>query len=209
MWLTLDGGVYRRIHHLIVPSKNGTSQIDHLLVSPYGIFIIETKNIQGWIFGSANQPHWTQSLYGKNYSFQNPLKQTFRQKRVLSEYLCLSESLIHTVVYFAGNCKFRSQFPHNVLESGLSTYIKRYQKIILSPEEISRILQKLNKLALESPLTSRDHLNSLRERHSSTAICPKCGSKLIEKTARKGPMAGSKFLGCEKYPRCRFTRNID
>ena len=59
----------------------------------------------------------------------------------------------------------------------------------------------------ESTLTNRDHIKSLRERHSSTTVCPKCGSNLVERTARNGPNAGSKFLGCENYPKCRFTKN--
>ena len=52
MWMTLDADVYRRNHNVIIPSINGTTQIDHILVSPYGVFIVETKNMKGWIFGS-------------------------------------------------------------------------------------------------------------------------------------------------------------
>jgi len=73
MWLSLNSKVYQRFHDIIIPAKNGTTQIDHLLVSPYGLFIVETKNKKGWIFGSEDQQKWTQSLYGNNYSFQNPL----------------------------------------------------------------------------------------------------------------------------------------
>ena len=98
MWLSLDKHVYRRFHDVIIPSKKGTTQIDHLLVSPYGLFIVETKNKKGWIFGSGDQPKWTQSVYGRKYSFQNQLRQTFRQKKVLSEYLQIDESTIQTVV---------------------------------------------------------------------------------------------------------------
>ncbi|MEP6645983.1 MAG: topoisomerase DNA-binding C4 zinc finger domain-containing protein [Saprospiraceae bacterium] len=51
-------------------------------------------------------------------------------------------------------------------------------------------------------------LKSLTERHSSTTVCPRCGSILVERTARNGTNAGSKFLGCEGYPKCRFTKKI-
>ena len=81
MWLSLDAKIYRRYHDVIIPTANGTTQIDHLLVSPYGLFIVETKNFKGWIFGSENQAKWTKSIYGKKYSFQNPLRQTFRQNK--------------------------------------------------------------------------------------------------------------------------------
>lgn len=207
MWLTLDARVYRRFHDVIIPGNNGTTQIDHLLISPYGLFIVETKNIKGWIFGSESQSKWTQSLYRKKYSFQNPIRQTFRQKKILSKYLGLDESLIRTVIYFVGDCKFKTHLPVNVIKSGLGRYIKQFRDCILSPEEINCVVVALEQHVSESSLTTRDHVRSLRDRHNSTTVCPKCGSNLIERTAKKGPNEGSKFLGCENYPRCRFTRN--
>ena len=207
MWLSLNKEVYRRFHNLIIPSKNGTTQIDHLLVSPYGLFIVETKNKKGWIFGSEDQSKWTQSIYGKKYSFQNPLRQTFRQKKILSEYLGVDESIIRTVVFFVGDCKFKTRLPENVLNSRLGKYIKQFKNPTIDPLEIDRIALQLQRHALETSLTNKDHIRSLRERHSSTTVCPKCGSNLVERTARKGPKTGSKFLGCENYPKCRFTKN--
>ena len=207
MWLSIDKEIYRRFHDVIIPAGNGTTQIDHILVSPYGLFIVETKNKKGWIFGSVDQPKWTQSIYGKKYSFQNPLRQTYRQKKVLSEYLELDESTIHTVVFFVGDCRFKTRLPDNVINSRLGKYIKQFQNNILTPLEVDKIVEKLENHISEATLTTRDHIRSLRERHSSTTVCPKCGSNLVERTARKGPNAGSKFFGCENYPRCRFTKN--
>jgi restriction system protein len=146
------------------------------------------------------------SPFGNNYPFQNPLRQTFRQKKVLSGYLELNESAIRTVVFFVGDCRFKTSLPNNVINSRLGKYIKQFKDRILVPQEVDRIVEKLEKHGSESSLTTRDHVRSLRERHSSTTVCPKCGSKLVERTARKGPNAGSEFLGCENYPRCRFTR---
>ena len=207
MWLSLDNKVYRRFHDVIIPAKNGTTQIDHILVSPYGLFIVETKNKKGWIFGCGDQPNWTQSIYGKKYSFQNPLRQAFRQKKVLSEYLELHEPVIHIVIFFVGDCEFKTSLPDNAINSRLGKYVKQFKDHVLKPEEINRIVKKLEKHVSESSFTARDHIHSLRERHSSTTVCPKCGSSLVERTARSGPNAGSKFLGCKKYPRCRFTKN--
>lgn len=36
-------------------------------------------------------------------------------------------------------------------------------------------------------------------------ICPKCGSKLVERTAKRGPNAGNTFWGCSNFPKCRYT----
>jgi len=207
MWLSLNANIYRRYHDVIIPSKNGTTQIDHLIVSPYGVFIVETKNIKGWIFGSENQAKWTQTLYRKKYSFQNPIRQTFRQKKILSEFLNIDESKIHTVINYVGDCKFKTSLPVNVIKSGLSRYIKQFRNHILSPEEISRLLKIIEKHILESTLTSKAHIRSLHERHNSITVCPKCGSNLVKRMAKKGTKAGLYFLGCGNYPRCRFTKN--
>jgi restriction system protein len=207
MWLSLDAKTYRKFHNVIIPAKSGTTQIDHILVSPYGLFIVETKNKKGWIFGSENQPTWTQTLYNKKYSFQNPLRQTFRQKKILSEFLGLNESIIHTIVYFVGDCKFKTPLPDNVIRSRLCRYIRRFHNRILSPHEVNRLAGALEQHISESPLTRRDHVRSLRERHESKTVCPRCGSDLVERTVKKGPDVGSKFLGCESYPKCRFAKN--
>jgi len=208
MWLSLDNKTYRRLNNVIIPSKNGTAQIDHLLVSPFGVFIIETKNIKGWIFGSESQSNWTQVLYGEKHSFQNPLRQTFRQKKVLSEYLEIEERFIHPIVYFAGDCKFKTALPFNVMKSGLCSYIRLYKERTLSSDDVTAILGKLDMLASDPALTTKEHIKSLHKRHSSTTVCPTCGSGLVERTGKSGSNAGSKFLGCKNYPRCRYTKKI-
>lgn len=209
MWISLDAHIYHRFHNVIVPSRNGTTQIDHVLVSPYGIFIVETKNRNGWIFGSEDQAKWTQTFYRKKYGFQNPLRQTYRQKKVLAEFLEIDESAIRTVVYFVGDCKFKTRLPDNVLKSGLGRYIKRFNRVVLGPDILARVCGTLEDHITQSHLTKRDHIRSLRNRHSSTTVCPKCGSGLVERTAKKGRNVGSKFLGCRSYPKCRFTKKIN
>jgi hypothetical protein len=208
MWLFLNKRTYKKFHNIIIPSPNGTTQIDHLVISPFGIFIIETKNKKGWIFGSAHQATWTQSIYGNSHSFQNPLKQTYRQKKILAGFLQIEEKAIQTVIYFAGDCRFKTQLPENVIRSRLSRYIKQFKKQTLTSGKVDQIVRTLEQHVSESELTKRDHIRSLRQRHQSKIICPKCGSELVERTAKKGPNAGRRFLGCENFPRCRFTKSV-
>ena len=71
---------------MLLPSGQGTTQIDHILVSPGGVFLIETKVMNGWVFGSPGQKQWTQSfaagrwsrmvgINSKQFKFYNPLMQ--------------------------------------------------------------------------------------------------------------------------------------
>ena len=181
LWLSLDKRSYSRYHDLIVPSRNGTAQIDHLLVSRYGVFIVESKNWRGWIFGSVNEPKWTRTLYGDKTRFQNPLRQTYRQQQVLSEFLSIDPSLIRVIVYFVGNCELKSIFPSNVICSDPGGYIKRFTSTVLSEDEVRRINSVLRTHVSGSRLKTKDHLVSLRIRHQSKTKCPKCGGELVER----------------------------
>lgn len=207
LWLSLNRKTYNRFHNLIIPGNNGTSQIDHLLVSKFGLFIIETKNAKGWIFGSESQAKWTQTFFTNKYSFQNPLRQTYRQRKILAEFLNLPESKIHEIIYFVGDCTFKTEMPKNVLQSGLGRYIRKFREPILSIELTDQINKKLSHHLSSNNLTGRMHRRSLKKRHTSTTICPKCGSELVERISKNGLNAGSKFLGCSNYPSCRFTKN--
>ena len=137
MRLRLDAETYRQIDNVIVPSRNGTTQIDHVLVSVFGIFVIETKNMKGWIFGSAENDTWTQVLVGKKYPFQNPLKQNYRHTRCLAEYLHLDHRVFHSVVWFIGDCTFKTAMPENVLASGLSGYIENFSARCLTEDQVA------------------------------------------------------------------------
>ena len=108
LWLSLNNDLYLRHHDVILPSKNGSAQIDHLLISPFGIFIVETKNLTGWIYGDATQSSWTQVIYRSKHKFQNPLRQTFRQKKIIAEFLGVSEKHIQPLVAFVGKCKLKT-----------------------------------------------------------------------------------------------------
>ncbi len=207
IWLWLPKTVYTRFHNIILPSSNGTTQIDHLIVSVYGLFIVETKNKKGWIFGSARQRVWTQVIFGKKYSFQNPINQTYRQRKVLSEYLEVNETKIYTVVFFVGDCRFKTDLPVNVIRSGISRYIKRFDREVFTTNEVSQIVNTLEAQIAKKEFSLRDHRRSLRRRHSSKTICPRCGSDLTIRTVKKGRRAGRQFYGCTSFPKCRYSRS--
>jgi hypothetical protein len=194
---------------VIVPAPNGTTQIDHLLLSRFGIFVIETKNINGWIFGNEKSKQWTQSLYGKKYKFQNPLHQNYRHTKALASYLNIDHDNIHSVVFFIGdNTKLKTDLPKNVMTHGLSAYIKSFQNNIFSTSEFNLYEQRISGLQ-KLNISTKEHVASLKSRYSSDSSCPKCGGELKQRQAKQGKSAGNNFLGCSNYPQCRYTKNIE
>ena len=88
--LLLDSKVYHVFNNVLVSVNGRTTQIDHVIVSRYGIFVLETKDKTGWIFGSENQREWTQVIFNDRYRFQNPLRQNYLHTKSLSEFLALT-----------------------------------------------------------------------------------------------------------------------
>jgi hypothetical protein len=204
-WLKLDSSKYKGFQNIIISTKNGTTQIDHVILSPFGIFVIETKNYNGWIFGSVNQKSWTQVLHGTKHSFQNPLHQNYLHTKTMSEHLKIDSSKIYSVVFFCGDAELKTNMPANVMTSGLSNYIKKFNNILFSDNELNHLEQQLLILK-DNQVSTKDHVSALKERYSSIITCPKCGKLLIKRTIKKGPQEGTEFLGCSGFPSCRYTK---
>lgn len=223
-WLLLDEKLYRRVSNVTLATGDGTTQIDHVIVSQYGVFVIETKNMSGWIFGGENDAQWTQTFHRKKHRFQNPLHQNAKHVRVLAEQFDIPQRAIHSVVVFVGEAEFKTRMPPNVRQhTGVVRYIQSFTPIVLSNEEVDRIVRQIGEQRLpETYDTHAQHVRNVRtaqERKAaakaeadaaarSSAVCPECGAALVERTAKQGANVGSKFLGCSTYPKCRYTLNL-
>ena len=81
------GEEYRIFNDIYVPKQDGQlTQVDHVVVSKYGVFVIETKNYSGWIFGSEKQKNWTQTIYKKKTRFYNPILQNNTHIKALQHF---------------------------------------------------------------------------------------------------------------------------
>ena len=207
--LFLDRSVYHTLNNVTLATANGTTQIDHVIVSRHGIFVIEAKNMKGWIFGNERDPQWTQSFTRAKFRFQNPLHQNYRHTRALADFLQVDHDKFHSVVMFWGEATLKTDMPPNVLTRGYTAYIKSKREVLFSDEEVAEMTEALTSGRLpKGRATRKAHLESLQNRHESTTTCPKCGGALVQRSARSGPNAGKPFLGCSTFPKCRFTRPV-
>ena len=170
MWLKLEKDVYHRLNNITLPLANGGStQIDHVIVSIYGIFVIETKNYKGWIFGNEKQRQWTQVIMGRKYKFQNPLRQNYLHIKTLADLLELDLSYFHSMIAFIGECelKTRDELPEHVLTSDMASYVKKKQHELLSEDEVRDIVEQIesNRFS-KSWKTNKQHRAYLKDKHS-------------------------------------------
>lgn len=204
----LDKEKYHLIKNVTLPTEDGTTQIDHIIVSVYGVFVVETKNMKGWIFGSANQKSWTQKIYRHSNKFQNPLHQNYKHTETLANLLELNDAQIFSVVVFVGDSTFKTEMPENVTYGrGYIRYIKTKTTPVLNPPQVEEIVQKIQSGRL-SPSFKTDrahvaHVKKIVSGKSEAKSCPKCGNKMVLREAKKGQNTGSKFWGCSNFPKCR------
>jgi len=239
MKLMLDKTQYCIVNNVTIPDDvGGTTQIDHVVVSRYGIFVVETKNMKGWIFGDDKSEKWTQQIFKVKNTFQNPLRQNYKHIKSLAAMLNLSDDLFIHVIVFVGECtlKNRDKLPPSVVQGGFSAvgFIKSCKDEKIPDSNIEDILA-----AIESGRKSRtlkthfEHVkhvkNIIADKEQNIVqtaeqnieqdiveniglqpilvqdepLCPKCGAKMVQRTATRGANTGNTFWGCSRYPKCK------
>ncbi|WP_417446106.1 nuclease-related domain-containing protein [Kangiella sp.] len=159
----LDPSRYTIFHDVTLSTHDGTTQIDHIIISRQGIFVIETKNYSGWIFGSEKDRFWTQVIYKNKNKFQNPLFQNYKHIKVLRDLLQLPIQYFHSVIVFADNSAFKTSLPANIIRDyQLNNYISRFDDVLLKDSQLFEVRCKIedNKLPAGAR-TNRIHRNNL------------------------------------------------
>lgn len=209
--LNFLGNEYISLNDILIKSSNGnTSQIDELVLSEYGIFIIETKNYKGWIFGNEKSENWTQVIFKEKHTFRNPIKQNWSHvyalKNVLSEF-----PNIHyfPIVVFTGDATLKgieSTVPV-IYSNRLNSTIKNLSsEKCLSQTEVEKIKLILESVEITEKMARKEHVKNIKQNivekqlKMENLICPRCNGELKLRNGRNG-----KFYGCSNYPRCRFT----
>lgn len=206
---TVEGQQYV-INNLLFTDDTGKScQIDHVLVNRAGIWIIETKNYSGMIYGREEQREWTQVLANgrvKN-KFYNPVKQNTTHVYRLAEYLGVKIEVFHNLVVFLGRADISNVVSsHAVATYKLNDVIHGVSNDILSVSQMKEYYLKIAELKDGQDIDEKKHVENIREmqKNVKNGICPRCGGKLV---LRKGQYG--EFYGCSNYPKCKFTKKLD
>jgi len=190
------------INDLIVLDSGKTSQIDHVVINPRGVFVIETKNYSGEIYGAENQHEWTQVLaYGnvKNKLY-NPLKQN--ATHVYNVKKIVGNLPIRSLVVFVQNntCHIDA---NNVIPLSALNSILRSGENVLTVEQMQKAYKLL--LANRAEISIKEHVENIRTQQWNLehGICPRCGGNLILRNGKYG-----RFWGCTNYPKCKFIKKV-
>lgn len=225
---SLDG--YKRfLFNVYLPKESGdTTEIDVILLHESGIYVFESKNYSGWIFGTETQQYWTQTLpigkgRAKKIKFFNPIIQNRVHLKWLQQFLGYEPQLpFYSYIVFSDRCTLKNI----TLTSGSHFVINRYNilsavqnnsanvGIQLTPKEIDALYEKLYPLTQIDETQKLEHIENAQRKeqvittNAEDIRCPRCGDILVIRTATKGNRQGKRFLGCSNYPKCKYIENI-
>ncbi len=148
--------------------KHVSSQVDHIIVSKFGIFVVENKDYSGWIYGGENQAQWTQTFKtGKKSKFQNPLFQNYSHIMSLLELEPNLRGKIYSVVVFSGNAEMKTDMPKNVVHADdLVAYIKTFTTETISEEQVQFIIGKLSYACQTINISNEEHITNIQRSKS-------------------------------------------
>lgn len=168
-------GYSKTLHNIYIPYKGRTSEIDVLLIHEKGLYVFESKNYSGWIFGSADQKQWTQVINKQTKNcFYNPIKQNATHIKALAQYLQLDTSTIHSFIVFSERCELK-KIPNDTHEY---TILRRHhllrelrkdlkkQETIFSPEQINDLFRTLQPLTNVSKEVKQEHIDRIKQNFS-------------------------------------------
>jgi hypothetical protein len=137
----LEKSRYTILNDVIIPSSGGTVHIDHLVVSRFGVFVIESQYARGWVSGAEFQDRWKQYHLSRFTRFDNPMHRNALQLQALENLLKIPVSKLHPMVVLLGQKGFKTPMPANLLEpEKLIAYMRKKAQQLLDAEQANRVL---------------------------------------------------------------------
>lgn len=204
---------YKTINNVLLKTSFGTTQIDHIVVSKRGIFVIETKNYIGSITGSEHSEMWKQSVAGKKREFQNPIQQNRGHISALKKTLLgLGPLYFFSIIAFSNEARLtiRAESAYVIRWKRLFWTIWKHRKRRLSDDQVKQIVACLQAANINTYTNRRIHVKTTKENvvrkkaALAAGLCPYCGGKLVKRKGKFG-----KFYGCSNFPSCRFMKRYE
>ncbi len=209
----LSSNDYIVLNDVLLKIGKASTQIDHIVIAKSGLFILETKNYKGWIHGHENSTYWKQTIFKKQFKFQNPIIQNrshvYYLKQVLRDFPQID---YFPIVVFSERAVLKNvtTWTPVIYSRDLILTIKNLNsEHNLTYEQMSKISVRLNGLRMHGGRDRKEHIRRIRNKNrietknSDSRICPRCGSQLRLRKGRLG-----EFFGCASYPACTYTENI-
>lgn len=206
------GEHYIVLDDLLIPNAHGDTQIDHVVVSPFGVFVIETKCWSGWISGGENSDQWKQTIYQEKYDKPNPIYQNKVHVDAVRSALRQFGDIEAVPIVVIVDCdRLMVNTPNYTVirTNALKSEILQHTQIIYSDAQCEAMAQTLLGMSSDDKDRREQHIQKVQSYQTvsqakvKNGICPRCGGSLMLRNGRYG-----RFYGCSNYPICKFISNI-
>ena len=152
---------YKIINNILIKINGYTHQIDHVIVSSYDIFCIETKQYNGYFIGSKWDKNWTR-IVGKNrYPYENPIRQNYGHVKALCELLNMDESKIYNIVCIPSGAKLRIKNDGELTRyDTIVDKILSYKDIVI--DNVDEIVDIINKNNITDKTIKKEHIENIK-----------------------------------------------
>ncbi len=176
-WVSLFGRKGKILRNVYIPKEDGqTSEIDVLFITQKGIFVFESKNYSGWIFGDEKGLKWTVTLPNRQkHSFYNPILQNRTHLKWLGKYI--GESIpLFSIIVFSERCELKKisvESPDVRVIKRDKTYVtvrEIWEKAadVLPEEAIDELYEKLKNLTNVDKAAKTAHIENIEKRYKKT-----------------------------------------
>ncbi|HHB1654729.1 nuclease-related domain-containing protein [Bacillus cereus] len=165
----LDPKSYFVLHNVTVYTEYGdTTQIDHIVIAETGVFVVETKNYEGWIYGSEKAARWTQGIFRKKHSFQNPFRQNYKHIKAI-EWVMEQQLPCISIAAFHPKCSLKrvdvhSKGKHALYYNDLKSCIESYTEVQLTNDEVQYIYQTMLRANITDKGIEKKHVKYLQNK---------------------------------------------
>jgi hypothetical protein len=169
----LDPKKYKVINNIIIRSWDETTKIDYVVVSTFGIFVIETKSYPGWISGNEDDDLWKlkQVIYKRKEQLRNPIKQNLGHITAIKEYLSDCSDLRYiSIIVYTTRATLKVKARTDVIYSfRLAKTIMKYNTKCLSDEVVDQVYNQLRSLSTNAKDYRKGHVTALNSRYADNS----------------------------------------
>lgn len=143
----LDPVKYKVINSLVVNIDGEELEMDHVVVSNYGVFLIEARHYQGFVLGEEDDEAWTQLLYSRREKIENPLLTNQKHIQKLNSLLPEYQGIINyiSIAVFTADSMLKVIAKSDVIQTAdLLKTVRKYKKETLTDEQKETIFSTLS-----------------------------------------------------------------
>ena len=204
-------GEYLFLSDVMLEIEGKTTQIDHIVFSKYGIFVIETKQRNTYITGNEHDKYWIVKAGRKKHYMYNPIHQNYGHKKAIEQILGLEDNQVIDIVCVSGQANLR-------IKSNKVVRVERIvDRILFEKEEkiedYVSMAHRINAMNIVDKKYRKQHIEDIKENINNNTEelrkevvmnrCPRCGNELVIRKGKTG-----EFVGCLSFPKCRYTKEI-